>query len=213
MSRKKTKRLAELPGMPNVFTPDDVRRQGGITVCFAQPQPLVLELGCGRGETTVEMARRDPGRNYLGVDIKGARLHRGASAALSLGVTNVAFLNAVVEMLPEVADNARCETIWLLFPDPFPKPSKARRRLTSPKYLDLYRRLLGPGSRVHLKTDEGRLFDYTLDTVARSGGRILQRIDALEENGADTLVNLQSAYEKRWRAEGRTIGYLCFSLD
>jgi len=141
MTRKTTKRLAELPSMPNVFTPPEMAARGGLSYCFDGKRPVVLELGCGRGETTVDMAAADPDRNYLGVDIKGARVHRGASAALERDVRNVAFLYSVVEQVALLACGEPIDEIWIRFPDPFPKPSKANRRLTSPRYLELYRRM------------------------------------------------------------------------
>ncbi len=213
MPRKTTKRLDQLPDMPNVFTPREMAARGGLAHCFDAQRPLVLELGCGRGETTVDMAAADPDRNYLGVDIKGARVHRGASAALERGVRNVAFLYSVVEQVALLACGEPIEEIWIRFPDPFPKPSKANRRLTSPRYLELYRRILAPGGRVHFKTDSETLFGYTLEVLDQEKARI----HSIDENLADVAgspapLAIQSSYECKWRAEGRTIHYVCFSL-
>jgi tRNA (guanine-N7-)-methyltransferase len=212
MRRRKTRRLAELAGMPNVVEADAPDARGVVMRCFDRARPLVLELGCGRGETTVARAEADPQRNFVGVDVRGARLHRGAELAGARGVRNVAFLRSTVQRLPDLLGDTRAEEAWLLFPDPFPKRRYTRRRLTSPAFLNIYRDILQPGAHIHLKTDDVGLFRYTLQTLAAAEARIQQRCEDLPAATLRGPLMIQSAYESKFRAEGRRIHYLCFSL-
>jgi tRNA (guanine-N7-)-methyltransferase len=212
MRRRKTRRLAELAGMPNVIEANAPDSRGAVGRYFDRARPLVLELGCGRGETTVTRAEIDPLRNFVGVDVRGARLHRGAELAGARGVRNVAFLRSTVQRLPDLLGETRAEEAWLLFPDPFPKRRYAPRRLTSPFFLEIYRAILEPNARVHLKTDDAGLFCYTLQTLTEAEARIHQRCDDLPTASVPDPLMIQSSYESKFRAEGRKIRYICFSV-
>jgi len=213
MRRRKTRRLAELAGMPNVIEADAPDSRGAVVRYFDRALPLVLELGCGRGETTVTRAETDPQRNFVGVDVRGARLHRGAALAGARGVRNVAFLRSTVQRLPDLLGDIRAEEAWLLFPDPYPKRRYTRRRLTSPSFLGIYRDILQPGASIHLKTDDAGLFRYTLQTLTEAEARIHQRCDDLPAGSLPDSLMIQSAYESKFRSEGRRIHYICFSLS
>jgi tRNA (guanine-N7-)-methyltransferase len=206
MPRRKSQRLAELSAMPHVFLEPET---SPTLRSFAGQKPLVLDLGCGRGDTTVAMATADPSRHYLGVDLKGARLHRGAEAALKSGLTNVAFAVFSILHLERALPKPRGVEAWIFFPDPFLKTRAAKHRLTSPAYLRAYRRLLQEGATVHLKTDSLFMFEYTLRTLGREGCVLL---DSVPDLPTPKEGEVQSAYESKFRREGRAIHYLSFQV-
>lgn len=184
---------------------------------FKRDAPLVLELGCGRGEYTVGLARLHPEKNYIGVDIKGARIWRGAKTAHEEGLVNVGFLRTHVDHILRCFGNHEVDEIWLTFSDP--QIGKARKRLTSPLFLARYREILKPGGIIHLKTDSPLLYEYTLEQIAE------HRLHT-EENSADvygelvhraspqerSVLHIRTYYESMWLEEGRTIHYVRFRL-
>lgn len=212
MPRKKRKRFSEIRDFPNVFDRDCVSGPDlWYREYFGNARSLVLELGCGKGEYTLELARRMPRRSFIGVDKNGARLWKGARLALEEGLSNVCFLRTLVENLPDFFGKATVEEIWIPFPEPLPKRRQAKRRLSSPRQLELYRELLKPGGTVHFKTDDPRLFEYTLETLVRNRctiDRVLADVDREREN---ELLQISTTYEKRHRQEGKRIMYLKFA--
>ncbi|MDX1406982.1 MAG: tRNA (guanosine(46)-N7)-methyltransferase TrmB, partial [Saprospiraceae bacterium] len=178
--RNKLQKFAELQQLDNVYENFDVQRPqlmatGNVQVDlkgvwstrhFGNDHPLTLELGCGKGEYTVELARRYPHRNFIGVDIKGARIWKGATRSSQQGISNAAFLRTRIECIAHFFGPGEVEEIWITFPDPFPRDSKVNRRLTSPNFLHRYRQLQRPGGLVHLKTDDPGLYVFTLETIA-----------------------------------------------
>lgn len=184
---------------------------------FGREAPLVLELGCGKGEYTTGLARLRPERNYLGVDIKGARIWRGARTAREEGLANVGFLRTHVDHILHCFGPGEVSEIWLTFSDP--QIGKARKRLTSPLFLARYRQVLAPGGLVHLKTDSELLYTYTLEQVAQHGlpllehsadvyGELLSRVDG----GEQAVLNIRTFYERMWLTEGRCIHYCRFRV-
>ena len=133
---------------------------------FGNDHPITLELACGRGEYTLDLARQYPDRNFLGVDIKGARIWRGAKTALEEKLSNAAFLRTRIEVVSHFFAPAEVDEIWITFPDPFLKKGKENRRLTAPQFLKQYRQLLRPDGLIHLKTDSRELYDWTLASFA-----------------------------------------------
>lgn len=184
---------------------------------FPQGAPdrgIVLELGCGKGEYTIDLAQRDPSLNYIGVDIKGARLWKGAKYATENGLPNVAFLRTRIEFIPAFFAPGEVSEIWLTFSDPQPKSPNAR--LTSPVFLDRYRKFLKPGGIVHLKTDSVLLHEYTREVCTAEGLRVLCCTDDLY--GSDASVppgvrEVQTFYEKMFLEKGSKITYMSFVLD
>lgn len=185
---------------------------------FKREVPLVLELGCGGGEYTVGLAAMYPQRNFLGVDIKGARLWRGARTAKETGLANVGFLRTHVDHLLRLFGQQEVDEIWLTFSDP--QIGKARKRLTSPLFLARYKEILKPGGVVHLKTDSPLLFEYTLEQIAghkltiheQSGNvyaELVKRVSPEEQ----AVLNIRTYYEQMWLAEGRTIHYVRFGMN
>lgn len=195
---------------------------------FDAPRPIVVELGCGKGEYTLDLAHREPGRNYIGVDIKGARLWRGAKRATEEGLGNVAFLRTRIEFIKAFFAPGEVSEIWLTFSDPQMKSENSR--LTSPLFLDRYRKFLRPGGVVHLKTDSRFLHEYTLAVIRRNGLRLLASTSdlyALREEGAGgedvtgreymlghpELFEVQTFYERMFLQQGYKITYLSFVID
>jgi tRNA (guanine-N7-)-methyltransferase len=185
---------------------------------FRREAPLVLELGCGKGEYTTGLAALLPERNYVGVDIKGARIWRGACTALEQQLNNVFFLRTHVDHLADCFGPSEVSEIWLTFSDPHPKKSKARKRLTSPLFMQRYRQVLRPGGLVHLKTDSSLLYEYTLEELTLAGihaqeqsadvyGDLVMRTDEPWR----TALQIRTTYERMWLAEGRRIHYVRFT--
>ena len=176
---------------------------------FNNSNPVILELGCGKGEYTVELAEKYPGFNYIGVDIKGARMHKGAKTALAKGLDNVAFLRTNIDNITSFFAKGEVAGIWLTFPDPQMK--KARRRLTSTYYMPLYAGILKEGGIIHLKTDSGFMFDYTLAMVNQNGLKVVSVTDNLYQSDIlNDLLSIKTFYEKQWLDRGIDIKYLAF---
>ncbi len=181
---------------------------------FAKPQPVVLELGCGKGEYTIDLARRYPEFNYIGVDIKGARLWKGAKEAHESALGNVAFLRTRIEFITAFFAPGEVSRIWLTFSDPQMKSENSR--LTSPLFLERYRRMLVPGGDVRLKTDSRFLHEYTKAVVAANGLRLTACTDDLYGSARldePALYEVQTYYEKMFLEMGLKITYLSFIID
>ena len=213
MTVKKLQRFADLSTFPNTFQNPAGMKGRWNQLYFKNNNPITLELACGKGEYTLELARRFPDRNFIGVDLKGARIWRGAKTALEEKLTNVAFLRIPIEKLAEHFATGEVEEIWIPFPDPFPRKGKAKKRLTSPRFLNIYREILKPGGLVHLKTDDKDLFLYTLETLNQEGLTVLKVIENLY-NGKiyDDLLTIKTTYERKHLEGGKTIRYLKFNI-
>ena len=180
---------------------------------FGNPNPIVLELGCGRGEYTVSLAERFSDRNFIGVDIKGARLWRGAKTATENAMPNVAFLRTRIEFINALFAEGEVSEIWITFPDPQLKTRRARKRLTSPVYLAYYARLLEPGGAINLKTDSKHLYAYTDEVIRRFGLPCeVSEPDIYGTGYADEVLSIKTAYETLFLGMGLPITYTRFSL-
>lgn len=178
---------------------------------FKREAPIVMELGCGKGEYTVGLAKSDPARNYIGVDIKGARMWRGAKTVEEENITNAAFLRAEIENIDQFFVPAEVDELWITFPDPQMK--KTRKRLTSTRFLNLYRNLLRPGGIVNLKTDSPFLYEYTRRLVELNGFEVIMDTDDLYGSGlADPVSSIKTFYEQQWLSRGKKIKRLSFRL-
>ena len=191
---------------------------------FAKDQPIVLELGCGKGDYTVALARRHPDMNFIGVDIKGARLWKGAKEATEQAMGNVAFLRTRIEFIEAFFGPGEVSEIWLTFSDPQLRGSE-NARLSSPLFLQRYSRFLKPGGIVHLKTDSRFLYEYTQSVVRANGLEVLASgtdiyndgiRTSLPENGGwdiESVLEVQTFYESMFLKMGLPITYLAFRLD
>ena len=211
MSRKKQVRLAALTTMANVFDGGH-RGPAWFERTFGPAQPIILELGCGRGEYTLALARTRPNVGILGVDRNGSRLWKGAAKALDEGFSNAFFLHAPIEYLGDHVPPRRVGEIWLPFPDPLPKTRQASHRLVSPIFLDRYRRLLCRGGTIHLKSDDWELVTFADRAVRTVGGQVLESRSSLTDADG-TMAMVQTTYERRYRDEGRTIFGRTFSFE
>ena len=219
MGKNKLRKFAEMKEMANVVEcPRDILLQGGFplkghwnTDFFTTPQPIVLELGCGKGEYTVGLALRNPARNFIGIDIKGARMYTGARQALDDGIHNAAFLRTEIELIDNFFSPGEVEEIWITFPDPQMK--KVNKRLTSTRFLANYRKIASPEAIVNLKTDSPFLFEYTRRLAELNGLEILDMSTDLHGEGrtGDT-TSIKTAYEAQWLARGKKIKYISFRL-
>ena len=181
---------------------------------FKNNQPIILELGCGKGEYTLGLAKKYPHINFLGVDVKGARLWRGCKTSCDDGMKNVGFIRTQIELIDHYFAPKEISEIWITFPDPQPKGYKSRKRLTSPLFLNRYRNILSKDGIIHLKTDNTSLFDYTLEIIEEFGHKLwYQERDIYESNCKDDPVEIQTFYEKKYLELGQAIHYLKFSFN
>jgi tRNA (guanine-N7-)-methyltransferase len=184
---------------------------------FHNERPLVLEMGCGKGEYTVGLAQRHPDQNFLGLDIKGERIWRGSTRAEALGLTNTGFLRLAAHQLADHFGPGELSEIWITFPDPRPRDRDIKRRLTAPRYLDLYQQLLAPGGVAQLKTDSEGLFDYTLEVLAaRPGAQVdvaTRDLYAETDPAFAAAQAIQTHFEGKYRAVGVPIKYVRFTLS
>ena len=184
---------------------------------FATDQPIVLELGCGKGEYTIDLSKRAPDRNYIGVDIKGARLWRGAKTATEEGLPNVAFLRTRIEFIEAFFGPGEVSEIWLTFSDPQLKSENSR--LTSPLFLERYRKFLKPGGIIHLKTDSRFLHEYTMAVATENNLSVLASTTDLYEavpgfiETNEALYEVQTFYERMFLSQGYKITYMAFTID
>lgn len=180
---------------------------------FGNDHPLVLELGCGKGEYTIGLARQDPGRNYMGLDIKGARIWKGARTANEEAIHNVAFLRTRIDFIESFFERNEVEALWITFPDPQEKKRRQKKRLTGSLFLNRYRTFLVDGGTINLKTDNPLLYTYTLELARYNKLSIIRNTDDLyRENWRDEAVSIQTFYESRFLAMGARIHYIEFRL-
>lgn len=212
MGQKKLVRFAELETFSNVLQyPEKV--QGTWSRFFENRNPLVLELACGKGEYTVGLAERYPGKNFIGVDKKGNRLWVGAKKALARHLRNVAFLRIQIEQIEQYFANEEVDEIWITFPDPQLRTSKAKKRLTHPRFLRSYYQIMKPGGKIHLKTDSPDLYHFTRKVIAMYGCHLHQDVgDVHAEPGLRPELYIKTHYESLDIAGSNRVHYLCFSL-
>lgn len=182
---------------------------------FKNDQPIVLELACGGGEYTVGMAKMHPGKNFIGVDIKGARIWKGASASKEANLTNTAFLRIRIEQIALFFAPGEVSEIWITFPDPFLRLSKAKKRLTSPRFINTYRQILKEGGFVNLKTDEPNLYQFTLETLEEDAGTklIYSENDIYSKPLYTPELEIKTFYEQMHLENQKTIKYVKFTIS
>lgn len=225
--RNKLEKFAELLSFPNVYESPDFHNPSLIGLYgesvdlkgkwnelhFKNSNPIVLELACGRGEYTLALAAMYPEKNFIGLDIKGARIHQGAEIALERNITNAAFLRTKIELIEHFFDTGEIHEIWITFPDPFLKDSKSNKRLTSAFFLNKYRKVLDKDSIIHLKTDDPKLYEYTLEVIKEDPFAKLLYHDEDIYTKALPIEELafKTYYEIKHLGENKTIKYIRFS--
>jgi len=219
MGKDKHKRFEDIETFSNVseltdFEDSDKPKGKWNAELFGIPNPITLELACGKGEYTIGLARRFPDRNFIGVDLKGNRIWKGAKTALDEGLGNVRFLRIYIDHLAEYFGENEVEEIWITFPDPYLRGKYRSKRLTSSKFLGIYKKLLTPDGIVNLKTDDDTLFQFTLDVIEEQGCEIVQCIHNVYTEKPDdpVLAGIQTFYEKQHIKAGKTIRYVSFRL-
>lgn len=226
MSKNKLAKFADMATYPHVIeAPDIIHIDQPFPLqgrwhndFFHNDHPIVLELGCGRGEYTVGLGRLFPDKNFIGIDIKGARMWSGATESLQAGMTNVGFLRTRIEFIDRFFASGEVSELWLTFSDPQMK--KATKRLTSTYFLERYRRFLADGGLVHVKTDSPFLYSYTNYMIEANGLPVDFRSDdlyhtVLANDGDDEvkrILGIQTYYEQQWLDRGLTIKYIKFRL-
>ena len=212
MAQKKLLRFAQIKEFENVFEyPTDM--QGKWHAHFKNKQPIILELACGRGEYTVSLAKLHPDKNFIGIDIKGNRMYIGAKKALDEKINNAAFLRTQIEKLPAYFTANEIDEIWITFPDPQLRLSKAKKRLTHPRFLRLYQQVLKTEGLIHLKTDSPDLYLFTKKAAEMLGIEMIVDYDNAynQENIAEEL-KIKTHYESLDIAGSKKIHYLQFKL-
>lgn len=215
MGKDKLRRFAEIDTFSNVLQLDAGKPFKGnwSTGFFKNNNPVVLELACGKGEYTVNLATMFPDKNFIGIDYKGNRIWRGAKTALEDGVNNVAFLRIQIETLIEYFAPGEVDEIWITFPDPQPQLSREKKRLTSSRFLNMYKVILKPGGFVNLKTDNDGLHAYTVEKIAETNLNLLIKTeDVYNSEYADEVLNIKTYYEKKYLKVNKNINYLKFSF-
>ena len=219
MGKGKLAKFADMRTYPHVFEPQGSFREDvpfEMRGCwnssfFHNDGPIVLELGCGHGEYTVGLAGLFPDKNFIGVDIKGARMWTGAKQSHEAGMTNVAFLRTNIELIDRFFAPGEVSEIWLTFPDPQMK--KATKRLTSTLFMERYRHILKPDGKIHLKTDSNFMYTYTCAMVDHNRVPVEFRTDDLYASGdADHILSIKTHYEAQWLERGKSIKYIVFNL-
>ena len=212
MGKNKLKKFAEMETFTNVFQPPYEPMAGQWRQkFFHNDNPIVVELGCGRGEYTVGLAERYPDKNFIGVDIKGARMWAGAKQAIEKGLSNVAFLRTQIEFITEFFSPDEIDEIWITFCDPQMK--KATKRLTSTYFMQRYHKIMKPNGLIHLKTDSPFLYTYTTEMLKLNPYPVLANTDDLYAgNLYPDAQALQTHYERQWLDRGLSIKYLEWQL-
>ncbi|MBK0380218.1 tRNA (guanosine(46)-N7)-methyltransferase TrmB [Mucilaginibacter segetis] len=215
MGKDKLRRFAEIDTFCNVVQLDAGKPNKGkwSKDFFKNDNRIILELACGKGEYTVNLARMFPEKNFIGIDYKGNRLWRGAKTALEDGVKNVAFLRIQIENLLDYFEEGEIDEIWITFPDPQPQLSREKKRLTSPRFLDKYKVLLKTGGYVNLKTDNDGLHAYTSDKITELNLLLhIKTEDLYNSPYANEVLSIKTYYEKKYLQHNKNINYLKFSF-
>jgi len=225
MGKAKLKKFQDLNEFSNVFQNTDWHKPCCINyvgenvsikgnwrkLVFKNDNPIVLELACGKGEYTLGLAEHTPCQNYIGIDLKGNRIWKGAKKALEMDLKNVHFLRTQIELLPHFFVAEEISEVWITFPDPHLRGVKSQKRLTSERFLNIYKPLLKASAPIHLKTDSSPLYEFTKVTIKQLGMQLLKDYaDVYQEPNIDEVLNIKTYYEKKHLANELKIKYLRF---
>jgi tRNA (guanine-N7-)-methyltransferase len=227
MAKRKLERFAAIETFSNVFQHvqtsqqiNDLEQKGTWkATVFKNEHPLVLELGCGKGEYTVGMSRAEKNKNFLGLDLKGNRIWPGAKTALDENIKNAAFLRCRIENIEKAFAANEVDEIWITFPDPQPQKTRERKRLTAPGFLNRYKNILKPNGKIHLKTDSFSLYTYTLEVIKEMGAELIYETSDLYNSTVPSSINepslktIQTHYENLFASKGFKICYIQFKIN
>lgn len=211
MGQKKLQRFAELETFSNVFQ-IEAEMKGKWKNFFTNSNKITLELACGKGEYALGLAQLYPERNFIGIDLKGNRIWVGAKKALQNNIQNVAFLRTHIDKITDFFCKDEVAEIWITFPDPQLRFSKAKKRLTHPKFLRLYQQILNPGGYIHLKTDSPHLYRFTKAIIEMYGCILQKDIDNIYAEELTNELKIKTHYESLDIAQSNRVHYLSFSL-
>lgn len=214
MARRKTLKKTEYGILSNCFDALD-KPDKGWSNYFSNPNPIVLELGCGKAEFSYHLAKKYPEKNFIGVDLKMDRMWRPAREAIAEGITNLAFLRTHLLHLSRFFLPGQADEIWITFPDPYPKAKQAKHRMLNPAFLLEYQQVIKPGGKLYFKTDNLPLFQYCLVLFVRLGTIRLHEL-TFDLHGEEQLPEdwkIMTSYERRFRAQGIKINLMCFSFE
>ena len=208
MPRNKLKKLEALHSLPHVYEEGQTDLLEKIH-SFIENKSVTLELGCGRGEYTLALAKLFPNELFIGIDLQGERIWHGVQAVIENKLTNVLFLRLPIANITDLFPSHSIKSIWLPFSDPFPRNGDARKRLTATRFLDMYKKLLIPHGMINIKTDSLSFFEYSIEQIANHNGKILTLINNIPMNNSNNpLLNITTNFERKHRAKGRKIHYL-----
>lgn len=216
MGKDKLKRFAEVDTFSNVLQLDAGKPFKGLWAkdFFKNSNPVVLELACGKGEYTVNLATLFSDKNFIGIDYKGNRIWRGAKTALEDGIHNVGFLRIQIETILEYFEPGEIDEIWITFPDPQPQESREKKRLTSPRFLEKYKTILKPGGAINLKTDNDGFYSYTYEKMMEQNLNLhIKTEDLYHSEFVTEVLAIKTYYEKKYLKENKNINYIKFSFD
>jgi len=221
VGKDKLKKWAEIrefdhviqPAVEDVFEKDHLLKGKWAEFFFKNNYPIVLELGCGKGEYTINLAKKYNNKNFIGIDIKGARIWKGAREVEEMGLKNVCFIRTRIELISSFFSKDEIREIWITFPDPQSKRKREKKRLTNPWFINLYRDFLISEGIIHLKTDDFSLFEYTLDIIRQNNLELLfSTNDLYNTEVADEDLFVKTFYEQQFIEEGKKINFLSFRL-
>jgi tRNA (guanine-N7-)-methyltransferase len=216
VGKDKLRKFAEIDTFPNVYQMEAGKALKGNWASghFKNSNPIVLELACGKGEYAVSLAKMFPDKNFIGVDLKGNRIWRGARTGVDEGIDNLAFLRIQIEDIVDFFGENEVDEIWITFPDPQPQDSREKKRLTYPGFLDRYRNFLKPGGKINLKTDNDGLYAYTVEKVEELGLPTYKKTDQLYHSEYyDEVLKIKTHYERIYLKHNKNINYIQFSLS
>jgi len=211
MGKDKLRKFAEVATFPNVVQLDAGKPFKGkwASDFFKNEKPLILELACGKGEYTVNLAKLFPEKNFIGIDYKGNRIWRGAKTAIEEGISNVGFLRIQIETILEYFAEAEISEIWITFPDPQPQESREKKRLTNPAFLERYKHILVPEGIMHLKTDNDGFYAYTVEQIELQNlPKLKETTDLYHSDLVDEVLSIKTYYEKKYLAVDKNINYV-----
>ncbi|MEW6194170.1 MAG: tRNA (guanosine(46)-N7)-methyltransferase TrmB [Bacteroidota bacterium] len=213
MPRRKLKKITEVRTFKNVFDYKNENIKQELSNYFGNNKPFTLELGCGQADYTINMALLYPHKNFIGVDRKPNRIWNASKNADKLKLKNVAFLIAYIEHLADIFPESSIEEIWITFPDPYPRRSSMKKRLTHPRFLEIYKNILIDKGIINLKTDDNLLYEYTLDVIDKNNLALLRETnDLYSSNNLTDKEKILTKYEKQHLEEGKKIKLISFNL-